>query len=200
MRKWTRSRLSSTVDEIWSVEHPALYTRGANCKSSPQSLGEHIPLVDTDRGGQITYHGPGQLIIYCMLDLKKLKIGVRALIRLLENSVIKFLGNHEIIATTRSSAPGVYVEGSKLAAIGLRIHAGCCYHGLSLNVDMDLSPFYHIDPCGHADLSVTQLRALGVKASLIKINQKITNILVEELGYECIIMGENQLPNVILDQ
>ena len=200
MRSWTKNRVPSTVDEIWSVEHPALYTRGANCKSVPRPLGENIPLVDTDRGGQITYHGPGQLLIYFMIDLKKLEMGVRALVRLLESSVIRFLKTHEIIATSRRSAPGVYVENSKLAAIGLRIHAGHCYHGLSLNIDMDLSPFRHIDPCGHADLSVTQLRALGVKTSLIKINQQITNILVEELGYEHIIRGEARLPTCTLNQ
>jgi lipoyl(octanoyl) transferase len=163
MRDFTLARTPETPDELWLVEHPPVYTLGIAAKP------EHLPrfdngiaVVKTDRGGQITYHGPGQVVAYTLLDLRRRQIGVRALVRMLERAVIELLAEHGVRAAGREDAPGVYVSGSKVAALGLRIRNGCAYHGLSLNVDMDLAPFDAINPCGHAGLQVTQTRSLGI--------------------------------------
>lgn len=163
MQAFTAARKAETPDEFWLVEHPPVYTLGIAAR--PQHLpriDRGIPVVRTDRGGQITYHGPGQVVVYTLVDLRRRGLGVRALVRKLEDAVIELLGDHDIRAAGRDDAPGVYVQGAKLAALGLRIRNGCAYHGLSLNVDMDLSPFDFIDPCGYAGLSVTQTRNLGM--------------------------------------
>ena len=163
MRSFTAARTAETPDELWQVEHPPIYTLGVAAK--PEHLprvDNGIPVVRTDRGGQITYHGPGQVVIYTLLDLRRGNLGVRALVRKLERAVIELLETYRIEANGREDAPGVYVAGAKIAALGLRIRNGCCYHGLSLNVDMDLSPFDAINPCGYPGLEVTQLRDLGV--------------------------------------
>ncbi len=163
MRDFTLARTADTTDELWQVEHSPVYTTGVAAK--PEHLPQTdngIPLVRTDRGGQITYHGPGQIVIYTLLDLRRRNLGVRALVRRLEQAVIELLQGYRIDANAREDAPGVYVAGAKIAALGLRVRNGCCYHGLSLNVDMDLTPFGAINPCGHPGLEVTQLRALGV--------------------------------------
>lgn len=163
MREFTLARTVETPDEFWQVEHAPIYTLGVAAR--PEHLprtDNGIPVVKTDRGGQITYHGPGQVIIYTLLDLRRRNMGVRALVRKLERAVIELLGTYGIDAHGREDAPGVYVAGAKIAALGLRIRNGCCYHGLSLNVDMDLTPFAAINPCGYPGLEVTQLRDLGV--------------------------------------
>jgi lipoyl(octanoyl) transferase len=163
MQAFTAARGTDTPDEVWIVEHPPVYTLGIAAK--PEHLpriDNGIPVVRTDRGGQITYHGPGQVIAYTLVDLRRLGLGVRALVRRLEGAVIELLEDHGIQATGREDAPGVYAGGTKVAALGLRIRNGCAYHGLSLNVDMDLSPFDVINPCGYAGLPVTQTRALGM--------------------------------------
>jgi lipoyl(octanoyl) transferase len=163
MQSFTMSRTADTPDELWQVEHPPVYTLGVAAK--PEHLprtANAIPLVRTDRGGQITYHGPGQIVIYTLLDLRRRNLGVRALVRKLERAVIELLEEYCIDANGRENAPGVYVAGAKIAALGLRVRKGCCYHGLSLNVDMDLTPFSAINPCGYPGLEVTQLRDLGV--------------------------------------
>jgi len=163
MRDFTLERTASTPDELWQVEHPPIYTLGvaANSEHFPR-VENGIPLLKTDRGGQITYHGPGQIVVYTLLDLRRRNLGVRALVRRLEQAVIELLKGYGIGANARQDAPGVYVAQAKVAALGLRVRNGCCYHGLSLNVDMDLSPFRNINPCGYPNLEVTQLRDLGI--------------------------------------
>ena len=164
MRDFTLARTADTPDELWLVEHPPVYTLGIAAK--PEHLpriDNGIPIVRSDRGGQITYHGPGQVVVYTLLDLRRRQIGVRALVRTLERAVIELLAEHGVSAAGREDAPGVYVDGSKVAALGLRIRNGCTYHGLSLNVDMDLSPFDAINPCGYPGLRVTQTRDLGIE-------------------------------------
>ena len=161
MRDFTEQRQDDTSDELWIVEHPPVLTQGLNGKSEHllQSL-HNIPLVQTDRGGQITYHGPGQVIIYILFDLKRAKLGVRTLVSLIEESIIEYLDQLGIVAIARADAPGVYVNQQKIASLGLKIRKQRCYHGLALNVDMDLSPFKLINPCGLNGMQMTQLSNL----------------------------------------
>jgi lipoyl(octanoyl) transferase len=163
MRDFTLQRTAGTPDELWLAQHPPVYTLGsaARPRHLPR-LNNGIPVVQTDRGGQITYHGPGQIILYLMLDLQRRKLTVRPLVRLMENAVIDLLADYGVAASGRIDAPGVYVGNSKVAALGLRIRNGRCYHGLALNADMDLGPFTAIDPCGYPGLAVTQTRDLGI--------------------------------------
>lgn len=163
MQDFTQSRDKDTADEIWIVEHPAVYTLGLNGKREHLLNIENIPVVETDRGGQVTYHGPGQLVVYPLLDIERLKLGVRQIVTLLEQAMIASLAQYGIRAIAKPEAPGVYVDGKKIGSVGLRVKRGCCYHGLSLNNDLDLSPFNHINPCGYAGLEVTQLADLSVK-------------------------------------
>ena len=163
MQRFTAARSADTADELWVVEHPPVYTLGLNGKSQHLPRTDNgIPVIQVDRGGQITYHGPGQIVVYTLLDLRRRGLGVRALVRKLENAVIELLADYGIEANGRDDAPGVYAAGAKVAALGLRIRNGCCFHGVSLNVDMDLSPFRAINPCGYPGLQVTQLRDLGI--------------------------------------
>lgn len=165
MQEFTVTRTEHTADEIWWLQHPPVYTRGLRCTQA--TLGPtSIPVVACDRGGQITYHGPGQLIVYTLIDLRRRGKGARWLVEVLEQSVIDFLSAHGIHGERRPGAPGVYVAGAKIAALGLRIRRGASYHGLSLNIDMDLTPFTNIDPCGYPDLPVTQLKDLAVDVEL----------------------------------
>jgi len=198
MRGWTRQRSPSTADEIWVLEHFPVYTRGVSCRDVPRCLVGEVPVIDSDRGGQITYHGPGQLIVYLLLDLRRLELGIRDLVSLIERAVIGLLGEHAVEATIEPDAPGVYVSGSKVAAIGFRIHKGCCYHGLSLNVDMDLTPFQSIDPCGYVGLQVEQLRELGVTVAFAQVRQRLLDRLTAELRYGQIISGEAKLPVLVI--
>jgi len=181
MQKFTATRTADTPDELWLTEHPAVYTLGLNRKNVRLPIRDDIPLVNTDRGGKITYHGPGQLIIYALLDLKRNNLNIRNLVSLLENSVIELLESFGKQAVAKSDAPGVYIEEAKIAALGLRIKNNCCYHGLSLNINMDLSPFEAIDPCGYAGLKVTQTRDLGINANLETISELLLNILKKNL-------------------
>ena len=194
MQGWTRQRISSTADEIWVLEHFPVYTRGVSCRDEPRCVTGEVPVVDSDRGGQITYHGPGQLVVYFLLDLRRLGLGIRDLVSLIEQTVIGLLSEHAVEATIEPGAPGVYVSGSKVAAIGFRIHRGCCYHGLSLNVDMDLTPFQSIDPCGYTGLQVTHLRGLGVTVAFARVRQRLVDRLTAELRYGQIALGESKLP------
>lgn len=178
MQSFTAARNAQTPDELWSVEHPPVYTLGVAAKPEHLPRADNgIPLVKTDRGGQITYHGPGQIVIYTLLDLRRRNLGVRALVRRLEQAVIELLEGYRIDANGREDAPGVYVAGAKIAALGLRVRNGCCYHGLSLNVDMDLTPFGAINPCGYPGLEVTQLRDLGVSDPAEAIAEKLLDRL-----------------------
>ncbi len=161
MRTFTAARTEATPDELWLLQHPAVYTLGQGAAAVAVPVG--IPLVKSDRGGAITYHGPGQVVLYALVDLARRGITVKRYVTLLEQAVIDLLGGR---AERRPGAPGVYVAGAKLAALGIRVRRGCAYHGLSLNVDMDLAPLRAIDPCGHPGLAVTQLKDLGLEATV----------------------------------
>ncbi len=160
MNAFTLGRDENQEDECWFLQHNPVFTLGQAGKPEHILNPHQIPVVNTDRGGQVTYHGPGQLVAYLLVDIKRRKIGIRQLVDLIENSIIELLDGYGIVAATRKGAPGVYVDEKKIAALGLRIKQGCSYHGLSLNVDMDLEPFSYINPCGYPGMSVTQLREL----------------------------------------
>ncbi len=183
MRAFTAARDAATPDELWRVEHPPVYTLGVAARS------EHLPrrddgiaLVHADRGGQSTYHGPGQVVLYTLLDLTRRGLSVRALVRLLEAAVIELLARHGVHAQRRDGAPGVSAGAAKVASLGLRVRHGRCYHGLALNVDMDLGPFGAIDPCGYPGLAVTDMRRLGIVRSPDAVGEELTEILVTRLN------------------
>lgn len=182
MQAVTAARSQDTPDQLWVTEHPPVYTLGLNRRGVrlPQN---NIPVVNVDRGGKITYHGPGQLIIYCLIDLARSHLNVRQLVSILENSLIEFLAAHGIAAEARADAPGVYVAGKKIASLGLRLKNQCCYHGLSLNIDMDLQPFADIDPCGYAGMQMTQTRDLNIALNMTEIAADLTQRLKEKLTH-----------------
>jgi lipoyl(octanoyl) transferase len=181
MQQFTAHRMPQTPDEIWLTEHDAIYTLGLNRKNVrlPDSK---IPLVLVDRGGKITYHGLGQVVIYVLLDLKRNKLNIRQLVDALEASIIGLIGAYQIDAYSKKDAPGVYVNEKKIASLGLRVKNNCCYHGLSLNVDMDLSPFTAIDPCGYVGLEVTQTKDCGITASPQQMGEALLKRLQEKLA------------------
>ena len=162
MEDYTLSRDNSSADQIWIVEHPPVFTQGLNGKPEHLLRASDIPVVKTDRGGQITYHAPGQLVIYSLIDIQRMALGVRELVTLLEQAMISTLAQYGMHAVARAEAPGVYIQNKKIGAVGLRIKKGCSYHGLSLNNNMDLLPFSYINPCGHQGLEVTQITDFGV--------------------------------------
>jgi lipoyl(octanoyl) transferase len=182
MQSFTDTRSAADNDQLWFLEHPPVFTLGMNGKREHVLAPGDIPLVQIDRGGQVTYHGPGQLVIYPLIDLRRLGIGVRELVVALENAVIAFCAERNIAAMGRRDAPGVYVNERKLASIGLRIRRGCSYHGLALNVSMDMEPFGRINPCGYAGLKVTDLAAQGVKTSVQDAAIKLAPHLLRQLG------------------
>jgi lipoyl(octanoyl) transferase len=177
MRDYTHQRIAQTCDQLWITEHPPVFTQGLNGRAQHVLDPGNIPLLQVDRGGQVTYHGPGQLVIYCLLDLNRYGLGVKRLVAKIEQSIIALLESYDIVAHARTGAPGVYVGQAKIAALGLRIRKGCCYHGLSLNVDMELEPFSRIDPCGYPGLAVTQLRDLGVKVSVAQAGYELADLI-----------------------
>jgi lipoyl(octanoyl) transferase len=182
MQAFTDGRAAETADELWLTEHPPVYTLGlAGRKEHLPRSDNGIPIVKVDRGGQVTYHGPGQIIAYLLLDLRRRDITVRPLVRIMEQAVIDLLAARAIAAERRTGAPGVYVGGAKIAALGLRIRNGCSYHGLAFNVDMDLTPFHEIDPCGYPGLQVTQARALGIVDSMEALCDQLACNLLELL-------------------
>ena len=160
MKSFTENRDSDTLDELWTLEHNSVFTQGLSGKSKHLLKKTQIPIIQSDRGGQITYHAPGQLIIYCLIDIQRLGIGIKKMVSMIEQSLIELLSSYDITAHTLKSAPGVYVNDSKIAALGLKVKHGRTYHGLSLNIDMDLSPYNLINPCGYSDLKVTQMHNL----------------------------------------
>lgn len=184
MREFTARRRSDTPDELWLVEHPPVYTQGQ--AGRPEHLLDpgDISVVQVDRGGQVTYHGPGQLVAYVLLDLPRQGLGVRALVSALEESVIDLLRDHGVAGAANPDAPGVYVQGRKIASLGLRIRHGRCYHGLSLNVAMDLTPFAGINPCGQPALEVTQLRDLNITLDMDGVAGELVDHLARNLGYD----------------
>lgn len=186
MRDYTEGRTGATPDEVWLLEHPPVYTLGRAALPGHVLDAGAIPVVRTDRGGQVTYHGPGQLVVYPLLDLRRRDLGIKHLVHLLEECVIELLAGYAIEAARRPGAPGVYVAGAKIAALGLRVRRGCSYHGLSLNVDMDLAPFGRINPCGYPGLRVTQLAALSDlrAADLPRIGTDLLAVLTQLLNYD----------------
>ena len=182
MREFTLRRTAATPDELWLLQHPPVYTLGiaARAQHLPR-FDNGIPVVKTDRGGQITYHGPGQPVVYLLLDMKRRGLSVRPLVRLMENAVIDLLAEYGVAASGRVDAPGVYAGNAKVAALGLRIRNGCCYHGVALNADMDLSPFRAIDPCGYPGLDVTQARDLGIADTPDLLGEKLIEHLLKRL-------------------
>ena len=183
MQAFTLARTDNTEDEIWLVEHPPVYTLGMSCKDQEVIQPNDIPIVKTDRGGQITYHGPGQIVAYVLVNLRRRNWGIKRLVQELEQSVIDLLAENRIEAVRRQGAPGVYVEGKKIAALGLRIRRGCSYHGIAVNVDMALEPFTRIDPCGYPGLQATQLRDHQIRATLRDIGITLSESLAGKLGY-----------------
>ncbi|MDH5423394.1 MAG: lipoyl(octanoyl) transferase LipB [Gammaproteobacteria bacterium] len=184
MQEFTAQRDADTEDEIWLLQHPPVFTQGMNGKPEHILNTSNIPVVEIDRGGQVTYHGPGQLVVYCLIDLKRKKFGIRQMVSALEQAVIDFLADKNITALARKDAPGVYVENAKIAALGLRVKRGCSYHGLSLNVDMDLSAFAQINPCGYEGMAVTQLKNLGLQDSFAEVEQQILGKLCQHFDIE----------------
>jgi len=187
MQDFTTARNAEMPDEIWLTEHSPVYTLGLNRKDVRMPTRDDIPVVNTDRGGKITYHGPGQTIIYLLIDLKRKGMNVRQLVSAMENSVVTLLAEMNVPALARADAPGVYVHDKKIASVGLRLKKECCYHGIALNVDMDLSPFSAIDPCGYRGLEVTQLRDLNIHLSQAETAEKLLKYLTKELGYSDLI-------------
>ena len=183
MRAFTEARATDTLDELWSVEHPPVFTQGLAGKAEHLLAPGEIPVVQVDRGGQVTYHGPGQAVVYCLLDVRRLGLSVRGLVTALEQSVIELLAAYGVTAHARPDAPGVYVEDAKVASLGLRLRQGRSYHGLSLNVAMNLEPFTRINPCGYPGLRVTQLRDLGIDLSLDAATGELLLHLGRQLGY-----------------
>lgn len=160
MQAFTDSRTADTPDELWFLQHDPVFTLGKNGKTEHVLNPADIPVINSDRGGQVTYHGPGQLVVYTLLDIKRLNTGVRDLVTLIEQAIIELLADYHVVANARRDAPGVYVNDAKIAALGLRVRKGCCFHGLAFNVNMDLEPFSRINPCGYEGLEVTQLNDL----------------------------------------
>ncbi len=178
MRRFTRERDDGTADELWLLEHPPVYTLGQG--AAPVRVTNGIPVIAADRGGEVTYHGPGQVVLYTLVDLGRRGIKVREFVRLLEQAVIDLIGNR---AGRRPGAPGVYVDGAKVAALGIRVMRSRAYHGLALNVDMDLSPFCAIDPCGYPGLAVTQTRDLGIAGTPAELGARLAGFVIDALDH-----------------
>ena len=185
MQRFTDQRKDrpETQDEIWLVEHPPVFTQGQAGKAEHLLLPGDIPVVKSDRGGQVTYHGPGQLVAYLMLDVRRLGFGVRELVSRMERCLIELLASYGVSADAKPDAPGVYVNGAKIASLGLRIRNGCSFHGLALNVDMDLEPFRRINPCGYAGLAMTQLRDHAGPIEFAEVGARLRAQLVKHLDY-----------------
>mgnify|MGYP000442231335 CR=1 FL=1 len=189
MQNFTDQRQPETPDELWIVEHPAVFTQGLNGKAEHILQNSEIPIIQTDRGGQITYHAPGQLIIYVLIDLKRTKLGVRALVTLLEDSIIEYLATFNIQSQARSDAPGVYVDGKKIASLGLKIRKQKSYHGLALNIDMDLTPFQFVNPCGLQGMQMTQIAQILTSKKTPTTEQAglvISKILNRKIQHHCV--------------
>jgi lipoyl(octanoyl) transferase len=183
MQGFTDRRSAEVQDELWLLEHQPVFTLGMNARPEHLLACGDIPVIPVDRGGQVTYHGPGQMVAYVMMDLRRLGIGIRRLVEALEQSVIDWLAARNVTAQAHREAPGVYVDGAKIAALGLRVRRGCSYHGLAFNVDMDLEPFSRINPCGYEGLAVTQLSDLGMALSVDQVSESWLPYLAAQLDY-----------------
>lgn len=196
MRDFTDARGESTNDEIWFTEHPPVFTMGLNASKEHLLAPGDIPVVQIDRGGQVTFHGPGQLMIYPLIDLRRIGMGVRTLVTALEQSVVDLAAEYDIAAASRADAPGVYVHGDKLASVGLRIRRGCSFHGMALNVDIDLEPFSRINPCGYAELKMTDLNRLGGDRGLESVWPKLLPHFLRHLNFDdaVLVSEDGRLP------
>ena len=189
MSDFTNQRTPDTTDQLWLVEHPPVFTQGQAGKAEHLLFPGDIPVVQTDRGGQVTYHGPGQLVAYPLLDLRRLNIGVRELVTRIEQTIVATLAHYGIESAAKPDAPGVYVNGDKIASLGLRVRRGCSFHGLALNVDMDLSPFGRINPCGYQGLAMAQIRELIPNPpALAQVQDQLVTEFARKLGYETCTM------------
>ncbi|WP_119969069.1 lipoyl(octanoyl) transferase LipB [Shewanella japonica] len=184
MQAYTDNRDSDSNDELWIVEHSPVFTQGQAGKSEHILNPGDIPVIQVDRGGQVTYHGPGQLVVYPLIDIKRSKLGVRQLVNNIEHSIVDMLAMYDVNAYAKADAPGVYVDERKVASLGLRIRKGCSFHGLALNVDMDLAPFQRINPCGYAGLEMVQCKALGGPQTVTEAGEKLIQTLSKVLGYQ----------------
>ena len=184
MKAFTRTRKATTVDEFWVLQHPPVFTLGQAGKTEHLLDPGEIPVIKADRGGQVTYHGPGQLVVYLLVDIRRRKLAVRRLVTAIEEAIIAMLGAQGISGQTRSDAPGVYVDDAKIASLGLRVRNGSTFHGLSLNLDMDLEPFQRINVCGHKDLAVTQLADLVSGDDFNQVAESMVEALILKLGYQ----------------
>ncbi|QSX36337.1 lipoyl(octanoyl) transferase LipB [Shewanella sedimentimangrovi] len=187
MQQYTDNRNGDSQDELWLVEHPPVFTQGQAGKAEHILNPGDIPVIQVDRGGQVTYHGPGQLVAYPLLDIKRLKIGVRQLVTSIEQSIVEMLARYEVKAYAKADAPGVYVDERKVASLGLRIRKGCSFHGLALNVDMDISPFRRINPCGYAGLEMVQCKQLGGPQTVTEAGEQLIETFSQLLGYEHLV-------------
>ncbi len=189
MQRFTGQRDENTPDEVWLLQHPPVFTQGQAGKAEHLLATGDIPVIQVDRGGQVTYHGPGQLVAYLLIDLKRRKMGVRELITGIEQSIVALLARYAIAASPRKDAPGVYLDsagqpGAKIAQLGLRVRRGCSFHGLSLNVDMDMEPFQRVNPCGHVGMEVTSIALqLGTAPAMQPLSEQLIDELVDQLGY-----------------
>jgi lipoyl(octanoyl) transferase len=201
MQAFTDARGAATPDELWVLEHPPVFTLGQAGRREHLLDPGGIPVIQVDRGGQVTYHGPGQVVLYCLVDLRRAGLGVKGLVSLLEQAVVDLLAARRIEASARADAPGVYVEGRKIAALGLRVRRGCSFHGLSLNVDMDLAPFARINPCGYPGMAVTRLADLGVEEPPAAIAGALSGHVAAALGYTGALLGSRstELPRWLPD-
>jgi lipoyl(octanoyl) transferase len=184
MLDFTHQREADTMDELWLLQHAPVFTLGQAGKEEHILRRTSTPIVKSDRGGQVTYHGPGQLVGYCLFNIERLGINIRDYVTALENLFIDYLANHGITATANPKAPGVYVDGAKIASIGLRVHKGSSYHGFSFNVDMDLSPFNDINPCGYANQAMTSLKKLGIEQSIEEVENELLELIYKAFNYQ----------------
>ena len=192
MKRYTELRSARSFDEFWVVEHPPVFTLGLNAAAEHVLDSGNIPVIKVDRGGQVTYHGPGQVVIYLLIDLRRKGLGIRALVTHIEQAIVGFLEDLGTTAQAKPRAPGVYVGGHKIASLGLRVRRGCSYHGLAFNLDMDLSPFERINPCGYRGLKVTQLNDLGINMDWQCAARLLSNRLWRELGYTDFLIEPNE--------
>lgn len=187
MQSFTDNRNDETLDEIWLVEHPAVFTQGQAGKEEHILSTSNIPIVKVDRGGQVTYHGPGQQVVYFLINLRRRKIGVRQLVTLIENAIIDSLNDYAITAAAKADAPGVYIDNKKVASLGLRVRKGCSFHGLALNVNMDLSPFLLINPCGYAGLEMVQTSTLNGPKNVLEAGESLVKHISTLLNSNTIV-------------
>lgn len=185
MQTFTDERDENTLDELWIVQHPPVFTQGQAGKPEHLLNPADIPVIQVDRGGQVTYHGPGQIVIYPLIDLKRHKIGIKALVNGIEEALIQTMTEYGVLAKRKEKAPGVYVDGKKIASLGLRVRKGCTFHGLAFNIRMDLEPFSRINPCGYVGLEVTQLSELNADIELEEVQEILINKLCEILNFTC---------------